>query len=174
MFQFVYVWTSKDLSMYIPFEEMSPHSRVWIYQADRLLSSKEVSFIEDCSKQFLSEWAAHGNALKSSFSLLHDKFLVIAVDENFNAASGCSIDASVGLVRKIASELKLDFFDRTKVAFLLNGEIFQSSMNDLKSLIEEGTISSETTTFNNLVDNLEQFRNKWEVPASETWLKRYF
>jgi len=78
VFQFVYVWTSKDLSMYIPFEEMSPHSRVWIYQADRLLSNKEVSFIEDCSKQFLSEWAAHGNALKSSFSVLHNKFLVIS------------------------------------------------------------------------------------------------
>ena len=93
--------------MYIPFEEMSPNSRVWIYQADRQLSNQEVSLIEDSSKQFLSEWAAHGNALKSSFSVFHDKFLVISVDENYNSASGCSIDASVGLVRKLESELKL-------------------------------------------------------------------
>lgn len=153
---------------------MSPTSRVWIYQADRQLNNQEINFIEDSAKQFLSDWAAHGNPLKSSFSVFHNKFLVISVDENHNQASGCSIDASVALMRNIETELKLNFFDRTKVAFLLNGEIFQSAMHDLKSLISDGKISEETITFNNLVDNLDQFRNQWEVPARETWLKRYF
>ncbi|MEQ6118808.1 hypothetical protein [Reichenbachiella sp. MALMAid0571] len=160
--------------MYIPFEEMSPTSRVWIYQADRQLSNQETNFIEDSAKQFLSEWSAHGNPLKSSFSVFHSKFLVISVDENYNQASGCSIDASVGLIRNLENKLNLNFFDRTKVAFLLNGEIFQSAMHDLKSLILDGKISSETITFNNLVENIDQFRNEWKVPAGETWLKRYF
>ena len=112
--------------------------------------------------------------MKSSYQLLHDKFLVISVDEGFNQASGCSIDASVALIRELESKLSLNFFDRTKVAFLLNGEIFQSSMNDIKQLISDGKINSDTITFNNLVANIDEFHKSWKVPAGESWLKRYF
>lgn len=160
--------------MYIPFEEMSPTARIWIYQADRQITEEEKNEIENSAKDFLGGWAAHGNPLNSSFTLLHDKFLVISVDESYNIASGCSIDASVALVRRLEEQLSLNFFDRSKVAFLLNGEIFQSSMTDLKELITEGKINSETITFNNLVANVDQLNNQWKTPAGETWLKRYF
>lgn len=160
--------------MFIPFEEMPPSARVWIYQADRQLSEQEVNIIKSSSEAFLDQWAAHGSPLKSSFALYHDKFLVISVDESYNMASGCSIDASVSLIRNLEEKLGLSFFDRSKVAFLLNGEIFQGNMTDLKALISEGKISSDTITFNNLVDNIDKFKNEWKVPAGETWLKRYF
>lgn len=160
--------------MYLEFDEMPSTARVWIYQADRLLSAEEQSHIVDAAKQFLGDWAAHGSPLKSSFQLIHDKFLVISVDEGFNKASGCSIDASVGLIRDLESKLGINFFDRTKVAFLLNGEVFQSSMADIKKLISDGKINSETITFNNLVANIDEFHNSWKVPAGESWLKRYF
>ena len=160
--------------MYIPFEEMSPNSRIWIYQADRQITEEEERQIERSAKEFLEGWAAHGNPLNSSFTVLHNKFLVISVDESYNMASGCSIDASVALVRRLEEQLNLNFFDRSKVAFLLNGEIFESSMADLKELISEGKINSETITFNNLVANVNELNNQWKMPAGETWLKRYF
>ena len=160
--------------MYVGFEEMPSTARVWIYQADRQLNAEEQSLVADTAKEFLSQWAAHGSPLKSSYQLLHDKFLVISVDEGFNQASGCSIDASVALIRELESKLSLNFFDRTKVAFLLNGEIFQSSMNDIKQLISDGKINSDTITFNNLVANIDEFQKSWKVPAGESWLKRYF
>lgn len=160
--------------MYIPFEEMSPNSRIWIYQADRQITEEEEHQIEHSAKEFLEGWAAHGNPLNSSFAVLHNKFLVISVDESYNMASGCSIDASVALVRRLEEQLNLNFFDRSKVAFLLNGEIFESSMADLKELISEGKINSETITFNNLVANVNELNNQWKMPAGETWLKRYF
>jgi hypothetical protein len=160
--------------MYIPFEEMSPAARIWIYQADRQFTEQEKNQIENSAKEFLDGWAAHGNPLSSSFSILHNKFLVISVDESYNMASGCSIDASVALVRRLEEQLSLNFFDRSKVAFLSNGEIFQSSMTDLKEMISEGKINSETITFNNLVANVDQLNNQWKTPAGETWLKRYF
>jgi len=160
--------------MYIPFEEMSPTARIWIYQADKQMTEEEENQIEYSAKEFLDGWAAHGNPLNSSFVVLHSKFLIISVDESHNMASGCSIDASVALVRRLEEQLNLNFFDRSKVAFLLNGEIFQSSMADLKGLISEGKINSKTITFNNLVANVDQLNNQWKTPAGETWLKRYF
>lgn len=160
--------------MYIPFEEMSPTARIWIYQADRQITEDEKNKIENSAKEFLDGWAAHGNPLNSSFTVLHNKFLVISVDESYNLASGCSIDASVALVRNLEQQLNLNFFDRSKVAFLLNGEIFQSAMTDLKELVSEGKINADTTTFNNLVANVDQLNNQWKMPAGETWLKRYF
>ena len=160
--------------MYILFEKMSPEARVWIYQADRQIIAEEKIQIKNSAEEFLQGWAAHGNPLNGSFTILHNKFLVISVDESYNMASGCSIDASVALVRNLEAQLDLNFFDRSKVAFLSNGEVFQSSMTDLKQLISEGKISSETITFNNLVANVDQLRNQWKTPAGETWLKRYF
>ena len=159
--------------MLIPFDEMPKSARVWIYQADRSIVSEEREFIEKSTADFLNGWAAHNQALKSSYSIFHNKFLVLTVDESFNLASGCSIDASVHFVQELGEKLGINFFDRTKVAFLLDGEIFESSMNEMKSLVADGKINAETLTFNNLVPNLDEFENQWQVPTGKTWLSRY-
>ena len=78
--------------MHVPFEKQPKSARVWIYQADRALKYQESRFIEKNAKAFCEQWAAHGVALKSSFKILHNRFLILAVDEQANMASGCSID----------------------------------------------------------------------------------
>ena len=160
--------------MLIPFDEMPGNARVWIYQSDRAFDSSELKIIDSLSFNFFKSWAAHGNPLKSSFKVYHDKFLVISVDESFNQASGCSIDASVALIRQIENELKVNFFDRTRVSFISDGKIFNGHLTDLKGLIENGKIQKETLTFNNLVTNIDELNKNWMVPAGESWLSRYF
>ncbi|MFY0628321.1 MAG: hypothetical protein JXR07_18640 [Reichenbachiella sp.] len=160
--------------MLVPFDEMPASARIWIYQSDRTLSETDIETINSNSLEFLNQWAAHGNPLKSAFKLFHEKFLVISVDEQFNQASGCSIDASVSLVRQLESELNINFFDRTRISFIADGKVFDSPMSDLKELIDKGTITEETMTFNNLVQNLGELHSKWTIPVQESWLKRYF
>ena len=160
--------------MYIPFEEMPKNARVWIYQADRSFSADEEASIIAKASDFLNQWASHGTPLKSSFKLFHQNFLVITVDEIIAQASGCSIDASVGLVKSIEQELDLNFFDRSKIAFLVGNEVYLHDMNQIKPLVTEGKISNTTLTFNNLVTDIEQLEKKWVIPANESWLKRYF
>ena len=160
--------------MYIPFEELSKSARVWIYQANRKLDENEVNAISISSKDFLEQWAAHGAQLKSSFKIFHNKFLVISVDEQEAKASGCSIDASVGLVRTLETNLNLNFFDRSKVAFLVNDEVFLHDLKNIKELVSKGAIDSQTLTFNNLVQDISQLENQWVIPAEESWLRRYF
>ncbi len=160
--------------MQISFEQMPKNARLWIYQADRILSESEQEKISILGNQFLANWAAHGSDLKSSMKLLHHRFLIIAVDEEVHVASGCSIDSCVNFVKTVGENLNIDWFDRTKVAFIYNDEVFMESINDLKQIISEGKINQNTLTFNNLVQNVGEFDEKWLLPANETWLKRYF
>jgi len=160
--------------MLIPFENMPDHSRVWIYQADRKLNALEIKQLGDQTVPFLEQWAAHGAALKASYTVLHDQFLVISVDEGYNSASGCSIDSSVHFVQSQEQLLGVNFFDRSKVAFVRNDEVFLESVQNLKSKANSGSITSDVLTFDNLVTNKKEFDERWCVPAKDTWLARYF
>lgn len=160
--------------MRVLFEELSDAARIWIYQADRALSAAEEEAIEVKANDFCEQWAAHGAPLKSSAKVYHHRFLVLAADESFNQASGCSIDSSVHMVQQLEQEFQINFFDRTKVAFLLKDEIFIESLTNLKNSVNEGKIDRDTITFNNMVESKKELESAWKVPAHATWIKRYF
>ncbi|MEP2024379.1 MAG: hypothetical protein ABJH98_16690 [Reichenbachiella sp.] len=160
--------------MYIPFDEMVDTSRVWIYQANRHLSRSDQTLIEVKCNSFLQQWAAHGQSLKSSYQIIHNKFLVLSVDESFNQASGCSIDASVALIKSLEKEMDISFFDRTQVCFLIDDQIIEIPMSNIQSEVKSGNIKSDTVTFNNLVTDIKSFQKEWKVEAKNSWLKRYF
>ena len=160
--------------MHLNFTEIADAARVWIYQANRKLTKDEASTLRDAAKRFTVEWAAHGNALASSAEVLHDLFLVIAVDESHNDASGCSIDASVKFVKEAEKALNVNFFDRTSVAYQINDEIHVESLQNLKQSISEGKINRSTPVFNNLVATKKEMDQNWITKAENTWLKKYF
>jgi hypothetical protein len=160
--------------MHVPFETLPKTARVWIYQADRALTLKNIQSLEQNAITFCNQWAAHGVALKSSFKFLHNRFLILAVDEQANMASGCSIDSSVNFVRSLEQNLNVGFLDRTKVAFVINNEVFLESLANMKSKVEKGEITASTITFNNLVSNIEEFEENWQTEAGNSWLKKYF
>jgi ribonuclease HIII len=160
--------------MYLSFDELSDKARVWIYQSDRKITDKETQELESGSQQFAEQWAAHGTGLTASAKVFHNQFLVLAVDESAHGASGCSIDSSVAFVKQAEQRFGINFFDRTKVAFLLNDKIYLESIQNLKNKIEIGEIVGDTLTFNNLVATKEEMNNNWLAPAQNTWLERYF
>lgn len=87
--------------MYIPFNQLPTHARIWIYQSDRALTDSEVDALKPVLTQFVTEWTSHGQTLQASAEIFHNRFLVIANDEDVNSPSGCSIDASVRFVKQL-------------------------------------------------------------------------
>lgn len=160
--------------MLIPFEQMPENARLWIYQAERKLKPQELRFVEENTKIFLNQWQAHGQDLKASFSLEYDQFLIVSVDESFSQASGCSIDASVHLIKALENELGISFMTTSQVAFLQDEEIHLYPFNQLKSQVEDKTITPKTLVFDNTVQNVAQFRAGWLKESNESWVKRYF
>lgn len=160
--------------MTLTLDNMPDHARLWIYQADRPFSEAEESQISDITESFIGEWAAHGQKLKAAFTIEHHQFIVISVDESFNLASGCSIDASVNLIRKIQDQFNLNLLDRNKVAFWIDNEVVLHPLHELQDAIATGKIGTQTEVFNNLVQNAADWKKNWLVPAEKTWLSRYF
>lgn len=165
----------KHTAMFTQFNHLPPHSKMWVYQADRVLSKDEVSQIEDVLIRFVGSWQAHGADLVSSFKVLYNRFIVLGVDTEINLATGCSIDKSVAQVKELGSALSINFFDRAQIAFLEeDSQVFTSNLSTIKKDIGSGKVKPSTLTFNNVVDTKERFETEWLVTATDSWLKRYF
>lgn len=159
--------------MYVPFNELPAHSRIWIYQSNRPLSTDEKRAAEQYLKQFCEGWVAHSQPLKTSFSIEHDQFIILATDEDYHLPSGCSIDSSVRALKTLQSELGLDVFDRTKVAFFVDGKVVTHPLSKLKSTFENGDLKAGALTFDNLVPSRGDLLQRWKLPVEKTWLVKY-
>ena len=160
--------------MFVEFDKMPDTSRIWIYQSNREFSSEEENVIKRNTKKFIDNWTRHGDDLKGSFTMVYNRFVVIAVDENFANVSGCSIDASVRFIQQIQSELNIDLVNKLHIAFKTNDDVNSVSLNDFRLFIASDKITQDTIVFNNLVNTKADFESKWEVPAKESWHQRLF
>jgi hypothetical protein len=159
--------------MYIPFEKLSPQSRIWIYQANRKLNSIEEKTIATSLEDFCGKWNAHGEPLKSSFSIEKNQFVIMAVDEDFHNPSGCSIDSSVGIMRQIQAATGVELLDRSKVPFYIDGNIELIPLSELKSSFTSSRLQASTVTFNTMAATKAEMEEKWEIPAEKSWMAKY-
>jgi len=160
--------------MYVDFNELPDNSRIWIYQAEREFCKEEIEIILSKAIDFIDQWTRHGDDLKGSFTIRYNQFLVIAVDEGFNNVSGCSIDASVRFVQALEKVLSIDMMDKMKLAFRSDEHINLVRMNQFKEFINTHKISRETLVFNNLITSKKELETSWEIPAKDSWHKRFF
>jgi hypothetical protein len=93
--------------MYVPFESLPEESRIWIYQSNRKFSDDEMTEIETALQAFLQNWAAHGTSLESSYQLKYNRFIILAVNQEVQNATGCSIDASVEFIQSLEKKCDL-------------------------------------------------------------------
>lgn len=147
--------------------------RVIIYPASRPFTAVESKKITEKLYDFLSTWAAHGKPLSASFKIEKNQFIVIAVDEEKEAASGCSIDTLSGLMRELDAEFQLGLFDRMKASFLDNGEVKTMKLNDFRNGLKEGSISQEIEVFDFSKDTYVAFLSDFLLPLKRSWAGIY-
>lgn len=152
----------------------SPQSKVWIYQSNRKFSEQETLEIQSLLNDFVDQWTAHGAQLKAKAEVFYHYFIVLTVDQDVANATGCSIDSSVRAIKEIESKFGLDLFDRFNMAYKIEDEVHVVPKEDFETLITIKKIGLETVVFNNLVQTLEEFEQKWEVPLQDSWHKNIF
>lgn len=160
--------------MYVPFETLPLHSRVWIYQSNRKLSDIELAEIEQATKTFIEDWSAHGQGLEASFVTKYNRFIIIGVNQDVQAATGCSIDASVVFIQSLEKKYDIDLLDKMNVTFKLGEHIAHKPLIEFKKMAKEKAVSENTIVFNNLVNTIEEWQDFWEVPACDSWHNRFF
>ncbi len=92
-------------------------SRVWIYQSNQAFSAAQAQEIQLKIKAFCKSWVSHSNQLKADGALVHNRFVVLSVDESQAGASGCSIDKSVHFIKGIEQTFGVNMFDRMLFAY---------------------------------------------------------
>ncbi len=160
--------------MYVPFESLPEESKIWIYQSNRKFSDDEIAEIETALQVFLQNWAAHGTCLESSYQLKYNRFIVLAVNQEVQNATGCSIDASVEFIQSLEKKYSVDLLDKMNVTFKLGEHIAHKPLIDFKKMVKDKAVTENTIVFNNLINTIEEFNDSWEVPALDSWHSRFF
>ena len=160
--------------MIIPFSKIDRSSRVWIYQSNRKFTDDELTDIKQSLTVFLSDWTAHGAQLQTSFQIKYNRFIIIALNESSNEASGCSIDKCVHFIQEIESKYNVILLDKMNISFKQGEFVTYKSINEFKDLVKNKSVSKKTIVFNNLVLDIDDFFKNWEVPAEKSWHARFF
>ena len=160
--------------MIVDFDVISAESRIWIYQSNRTVSSREINEIESKIKDFLISWTAHGCDLQASFVIKYSRFIIITLNESFNNATGCSIDSSVRFIQELEIEYDISLLDKMNVSYRHGEFIAYKPLIEFKKMIKNRSISKKTIVFNNLINSKSEFLSNWEVPIEESWHNRFF
>ena len=159
--------------MLVEFKTLPESARVWIYQSNRSLTEEELMEIRQDLDTFLERWTAHGNDLKAGYEIKYKRFIIIALDQNSQNATGCSIDASVHFIQGLEKKYDILLLDKMNVSYKQGAYVAYKSLVDFKAMAKQKAISKNTIVFNNLVTNKGEYLEHWEVPASESWHARF-
>ena len=147
--------------------------RVVIYPASRYFTPKESTVITEKLYDFLATWAAHGKPLSSSFKIEKNQFIVVCVDEDVEAASGCSIDALGGVLKEIEAEFELGLFDRMKATFVENGEVKTLKLQDFRKGLKNGEISADIDVYDFSKNTYVAYLSDFLLPLRRSWAGIY-
>lgn len=146
---------------------------VIIYPASRPFTPKESKVITEKLYDFLATWAAHGKPLSSSFKIEKNQFIIVCVDEDVEAASGCSIDALGGVMKEIDQEFQLGLFDRMKATFIEQGEVKTMKLQDFRNGLKTGEISKEIEVYDFSKNTYVAFLSDFLLPLRRSWAGIY-
>jgi hypothetical protein len=158
-----------DITKHIPVN-FDDHSKVWIYQSNRLFSISETVEMETMLNNFVSTWKSHGDTVKGFANLFFGQFIVLMADETQSGVSGCSTDSSVHLIKDIEKKFNVDLFNRQNLAFIIKDKVQLLPLSQLNYAAENNFINSDTLYFNNTVLTKKELLEKWIVPAKDSWL----
>jgi hypothetical protein len=109
--------------MLVDFNTTSDQSRIWIYAAEQKLTNEQENHILKSISNHLQNWEAHKVPLIAGVTILENHFIVVALDETKNGASGCSIDTLQNTIQNLEKELSVSLMNRLNVFCRIDDKI---------------------------------------------------
>ncbi len=136
------------------------------------MTSTEQTAISAELQTSCSSWDAHGNSLTADFTIAYNQILILAVDEDQESASGCSIDKATAVFRQFDQKYAFDLFNRMNLTFVLKDVVKIVKMAEIKQAYSVGLIKEDSVFLNNTVSTLSDFRTIWKQSFKESWAFR--
>jgi len=157
----------------IPFDQLPPDARLWIFPAARPLTDEERRRVLAEADAFIDGWMAHGVPLTAGRDLRHNQFVLVGVNERAAGVSGCSVDALVRRMDQLGRELGVDLVDNAPVQYREGNRITRVSRDEFSGLVAKGAVNLDTVVFDNTVTKVGDI-DRWEVRAADAWHARAF
>jgi hypothetical protein len=157
----------------IPFEQLPPDARLWIFPAARPLNDDERRRVLAEADAFIAQWMAHGVPLTAARDMRHNQFVFIGVNERAAGVSGCSVDALVRRMDQLGKELGVELVDNGPVQYRDGGAIKRVPRDQFAALVLKGAVNLDTVVFDNTVMKVGDVA-RWEVRAADAWHARAF
>lgn len=153
--------------MLVDFDILTDNSRVWVYAAEQKLTNTQQRYVIDLLYDHLEGWHAHQLPLRGGVAILEDHFIVIALDESQNAASGCAIDTLQNKIQDVEEKLKISLMNRMNIFCIINGIIKCISINHLL----DSDISKEILFYDLTIKKKGELKD-WLKPIKDGWCNR--
>lgn len=156
---------------HVALDALPGDARVWCFAASDALPDDAIDELRSSMEAFIERWTAHRAELRAGYDFVHDRFVVVAVDESRVGASGCSIDALTSEIRRLEDVAGVSLLDAAPVWYRDDaGEIHRVSRDGFRRLAADGRVGPDTMVFDLTVDRLDAVRTgAWEVEAGRSW-----
>jgi hypothetical protein len=156
----------------ILFEQIPDSAKIWIYASNRPLTITEQSDIQQLGVAFVETWTAHQQQLKASFIILHNVFLILAIDESYNEVSGCGIDKSIHFIQEVDKKYSLNLFDRLQIELWQNTDVIMTNKQKLSVMLQEGVVNEQSIVFNKTITTKKELEASFMIPLGLSWVYR--
>ena len=149
--------------MLVDFNTTSEQSRIWIYAAEQKLTNNQEEYILKSISDHLQGWEAHKVPLTAGVTILENHFVVVALDESKNGASGCSIDTLQNKIQDLEKELSVSLLNRLNIF---------CSIDDAIKCIPSAKLAenaNQHTLFYDLTIQKKDELSNWLKPIKEGW-----
>jgi phosphopantetheine adenylyltransferase len=152
--------------MLVNFNNISNDSRIWLYASPVKLNNDQKNHITNFLSIHLKNWEAHKVPLTSAVTILENYFIVIALDEDINNASGCSIDTLQHKIQELEEYLSISLTNRLNIYCLLDGIIECVPSSKL------AVIANKETLFYDLTIQKKIELDTYLKPIKDGWCSR--
>ena len=153
--------------MLADFNKLPDSCRIWIYASEKALTAEQQEYIFNYIAEHLKEWNAHKVPLTAGVTILENHFIVVALDEGKNGASGCSIDTLQKTIQELEKELSISLMNRLNVFCRIDNEIQCIPSFKLESM------AKADTPFYDLTILTKSDLNSYLKPISEGWCSSF-
>jgi hypothetical protein len=155
------------------FVDFPDSSKIWIYLSNRAFTRKDEVWLNEHLEKFTAEWKAHGVPLNASFEIAYHQIIILAVNEDIETPSGCSIDTSVHAIQEAEKYLGVQLFARLNIALLQNGELQVADRITFSELYATHHVNENNLMLDNTLNSLGKWREEWIKPIIESWAKSW-
>lgn len=152
------------------FDMLPDSARVWVYGSEPALDTDQTKEMLEEVDRFLRGWKAHGVPLHSARNWQGDRFLTIAVDQEREGASGCSIDGLFRTLKGLEASVGGQLVTSGLVYYReRDGDIRAVSRDEFTRRSEKGEIDGDTEVFDLSVTQLGEWKSRFRSRAADSW-----